>query len=300
MPQHLAIRPGSIFSLALTAALALPLAPAGADAQIEPGRIYAAGETISDPQIGLSLTLPDGWRGRLGPDGQSFVMESDAADAFMVVTGDEVSEPEARALLADRVDLGGGVVLVPSGEIRDVGAGHLSADYSVTGAQTELVGTVDVRLTSTGLGVAFVLLAPPASAEAHRSSMREFALSLGVTEPAASPAASDEWEPYLRGRYLAHYYTDTGYTESRELWLCSDGSFWYDSQGGGFGGGASGAMHSRGGGRWSATGAGATGTLHLEWSAGGTSSWALEYDYDADRLYVNGERMLRGANERCS
>jgi hypothetical protein len=277
------------------------LACAGAaSAQVDPARTYTGGETISDPQIGLSLTLPEGWRGRLGPGGETFLMESVSGDAYMVVIGDQVSEPEARALLAQPVDVGGGVVLVPSGDVRDVGAGHLTSDFSVTGAQVELTGTVDVRLTSTGLGVAFVLLAPPGAAEAHRESMREFALSLGVSEPTAAPAGSDEWEPYLRGRYLAHFYTATGYTESRELWLCSDGSFFYDSKGGGFGGGASGAVQSRGGGRWSATGAGASGTLVLDWSGGGRNSWALEYDDEQDRLYVNGERMLRGANERCS
>jgi hypothetical protein len=284
----------------LIAAGGLAASPTAAVGQVEPGRIYEGGETISDPSIGLTLTLPRGWRGRLGPGGESFLMESLGGDAYMVVIGDEVSEAEARTMLAQPVDVGGGVVLRPAGDVRDVGAGHLSSDFSVTGAATELTGTVDVRLTSTGLGVAFVLLAPPAAADTHRASMREFALSLGVTEPAAAPAGGqDEWEPYLQGRYLAHFYTDTGYTESRELWLCSDGTFWYDSQGGGFGGGASGAMQSRGGGRWSATGAGASGTLVLDWSNGGRNTWSLEYDYDADRLYVNGERMLRGANERC-
>ncbi len=289
-------RPASI----LLFAVALAVASGDTSAQIEPGRIYEGGETISDPTVGLALTLPGGWRGRLAPGGESFLMESTAGDAYMVVMGDQVSEAEARALLAQPVDVGSGVVLVPSGAVRDVGAGHLTSDFSVTGAAAELTGTVDVRLTSSGLGVAFVLLAPPAAAETHRASMREFALSLGVTDPVAAPAGGgDEWEPWLRGRYLAHFYTNTGYTESRELWLCSDGTFWYDSQGGGFGGGASGAVQSRGGGRWSASGAGASGTLVLEWSGGGSNTWALEFDYDADRLYVNGERMLRGANERC-
>jgi hypothetical protein len=83
------------------------------------------------------------------------------------------------------------------------------------------------------------------------------------------------------------------------MWLCSDGTFAYDSQGGGFGGGASGAARATGGGRWSATGAGRSGTLTLLWGNGERSTFALEYDYDRDRLYVDGERMLRGANERC-
>jgi len=39
--------------------------------------------------------------------------------------------------------------------------------------------------------------------------------------------------------------------------------------------------------------------LILQWSNGERSTMSLEFDYEQDRLYVNGERMLRGANERC-
>jgi len=276
------------------------LAASPAAGQIEQGRIYGGGETISDTASGLTLTLPDGWRGALSPDGESFVMESVTGGGYLLVIGDELDEAAARTQLAEPVDLGNGVVLTLDSEIREIAQGHLSAQYRVAGAPAELEGTIDVRLTQSGLGVAFVLLSPPSSAETHRTAMREFALSLGVMESTAQGTGSDdEWEPYLKGRYLARFFTRTGYTESTELWLCSDGSFYLNDQAGGFGGGASGAVQGLGDGRWSATGAGANGTLNLQWSGGGQSSWALEYDYELDRLYVNGERMLRGDNERC-
>ena len=278
----------------------LGVAAAPAVAQIQPGRIYAGGEQISEPELGLRLTLPGGWRGRLSPDGESFVLESEAGGGYLGVIGDEMTEADARQELAAPVDLGGGIVLTPTGAVREVASGHLSASYSVSGAQSDLVGTVDVRLTQSGLGVAFILLSPPAAAQGHLESMREFAFSLGVAEQTVQSAGGDdEWEPFLRGLYLARYYTATGYTESTELWLCSNGSFYYDSQGGGFGGGVSGALQSTGGGRWSATGAGKTGTLQLQWSSGERSSMSLEYDYEQNRVFVNGERMLRGQNERC-
>ena len=286
-----------VAGLALAAAVSVT---APIHAQIQQGRIYNGGEQISDPDAGLTLTLPSGWRGSLAADGVTFVMESDPAGAYMVVVGDAATEADARAQLAAPLDLGDGVTLTPTGPIEQVGTGHLTATYDVAGAGANYDGFVDVRLTASGLGVAFILLSPPNYADVHLEAMREFAFSLGVTEAAAQPAGGDEWEPYLRGRYLVKYFTATGYTESRELWLCSDGSFFFNGQGGGFGGGASGAVQSLGGGRWSATGAGATGMLLLEWADGDRSSWPLEYDYEQSRLYVNGERMLRGDNERCS
>jgi len=279
------------------------VAPALATAQIQPGRMYVGGERISDPSIGLTLTLPVGWRGMLAPGGESFVMEADSGDGYLFVTGDQMAEAEARAQLGQPIDLGDGVVLTPAGEVRQIATGHLSSAFGVQGAPTEMEGTVDVRLTRTGLGVAFILLATPGTAEGHRESMRAFALSLGVTEVVArsgQASGDDAWEPYLKGRYLARYFTGSQYTESTELWLCSDGTFHFNDQAGGYGGGASGAYQGLGDGRWSATGAGAAGTLLLEWAGGEQSSWSLEYDYEQDRLYMNGDRWLRGQNERCS
>ena len=295
----------SIRATAWLMALVLAVTPTAA-AQIEPGRIYTGGEQISDPETGLRLAIPAGWRGRLSPDGDSFLLESEVGGGYLVVLADELTEAQARQQMAEPMDLGDGIVLTPAGQVQDVASGHLSASYSVSGAPSEFVGTVDVRLTQSGLGVAFILLSPPEVAQAQQEAMREFAFSLGVQEqnqqaPGAGQAAAgnDEWEPYLRGRYLARYFTRTGYTESTELWLCSNGEFYYDTQGGGFGGGASGAAQSRGQGRWSATGAGKTGTLILAWSSGERSTLDLMYDYENDRLYVDGDRMLRGNNERC-
>ena len=291
--------PGSQIAVGL-AVVVLAAVATPAVGQIQPGRVYTGGEQIGDPQLGLTLTLPAGWRGSLSPDGESFLLESEAGGGYMVVIGDQATEAEARQQLTEPVDLGGGVVLTPNSAVQDVASGHLTSSYSVSGAQSEFVATVDVRLTQAGLAVAFVLLSPAAAAGGHLEAMREFAFSLGVTEATAqSGAGGDEWEPFLRGAYLAKYFTATGYTESFELWLCSDGVFYYNGQSGGFGGGASGAAQATDGGRWSASGAGQTGTLMLEWSNGERSSWALEYDYEQNRTFLDGDRWLRGDNERC-
>ena len=268
--------------------------------QIHPGRVYVGGQQISDPSTGLTLTLPLGWRGALAPDESAFVMESESGGGYLVVMADAGTEAEARTQMAAPLDLGGGVVLRPEGAIRQIASGHLSARYTVSGTPTPLSGTVDVRITQGGLGVAFVLLSPLTVAEQQREDMRAFALSLGVAEPVVQSAGGqDEWEPYLRGAYLARFFTRTGYTESTELWLCLDGTFYLNDQAGGFGGGASGAVQGTGDGRWSATGTGATGPLTLHWSNGEQSTWDLEYDYELSRTYVNGQRWLRGENDRC-
>lgn len=286
--------------IALTAIVLLGAAAVGdATAQIEAGRIYNGGERISEPSNGLSLILPNGWRGALSPDGTVFMMESLEGGGVMIVRGDQMGEDLARSELAAPVQLGGGIVLNPSGEIEEIGPGHLTSRFTVTGTPTEMVSNVDVRLTDTGLGVAFVLLSPTAAESDQLGAMREFALSLGVEAVPVQQGGSDEWEPYLRGRYLAKYFTRSGYTESTELWLCPNGDFYFNSQVGGFGGGASGAFQDLASGRWRAEGSGNRGQLFLDWADGSTSQWLLEYDPANDRLFVDGARWLRGQNERC-
>jgi hypothetical protein len=273
-------------------------------AQVLPGQVYRGGDVVSDPQSGLRLTMPDGWSGQLSRDGEFFVMVPDSGEGTIVVVADELTDAAARRQLGEVIDLGGGVKLRPGGQVHEVATGHYSADFEVEGSDSPRVATVDVRIANSGLGVAFVLLSPPSTADSLRGDMRELAFSLGVIDSKVTPATAtagggDAWEPYLRGRYLARYFTRTGYTESTELWLCSDGTFAYRSQGGGFGGGASGAAQASGSGAWSATGAGKSGTLILTWSSGGSTTLELGYDYEQDRMYLNGERVLRGTNERC-
>jgi hypothetical protein len=270
-------------------------------AQIQPGRVYRGGEVLGDPSLGLQLTMPRGWSGRLAPDGESFRLQPDTGEAHLVVIADQMTDTIARARMAQPIDVGDGIVLRLTGEVRDVAAGHLSGNFTVGGTPSRLDGTIDVRLAQSGMGVVFILLTPPARTEAARQVMREFALSLGVTQQArtAGGAGGDAWEPWLRGLYLAHFFTRTGYTESTEIWLCSDGSFRINDQGGGFGGGASGAAVRSGTGRWSATGTGRTGQLVLDYGGGQRSTFELTYDYEQNRLFLNGERFLRGKNERC-
>ncbi len=270
-------------------------------AQIVPGQVYTGGQLVQDPTSGLAVTVPVGWRGALAPDGSAFLLEPEAGQGLIVIRAEPATEAEARAVLTQPVPLGNGVVITPSGEIEEIGRGHMTTAYTVSGTPGDFVSTVDVRMTDTGLGVGFVLLSPAGAHADQLQDLRALALSLGVTEPTPTPTTggNDEWEPWLRGAYLARFYSGSGYTESTELWLCSDGSFYMDDQSGGYGGGASGAFQTTNGGRWSATGSGATGTLILNWSNGQQSTWDLEFDYEQRRTYVNGNRWLRGENERC-
>ncbi len=156
--------------------------------------------------------------------------------------------------------------------------------------------------------MAYVLIAAPAILATYEPVVRALAdgTDLGAPETTAAAGAGgtpsgagDRWDTYLKGKYIVRYYTATGFTDEQHLWLCSDGSFARRGASGGFGGGASGAFQADSSGRWTATGAGEYGTLTLHYGDGSTVRHELRWDYEENKLYVDGKRWLHGENEYC-
>ena len=64
-----------------------------------------------------------------------------------------MGEETARAEMSAPVDLGDGVMLQPVGDIEQIGPGHLTSRFSVSGTPPPMGSNVDVRLPDSGLGV---------------------------------------------------------------------------------------------------------------------------------------------------
>ncbi|NNE07506.1 MAG: hypothetical protein HKN20_02980, partial [Gemmatimonadetes bacterium] len=106
---------------------------------------------------------------------------------------------------------------------------------------------------------------------------------------------SGNWAAELTGRKLTYFFTRTGYTEEDYIWLCADGRFYHSMQGGGFGGGASGAFASSNGGRWSASGGAGAGALTLQYNDGQSATYALSLE--GTKLFLDGKRYFREATD---
>jgi hypothetical protein len=131
----------------------------------------------------------------------------------------------------------------------------------------------------------------------------------------ASGGSGQSWSDYMRGRYIAYYYTGSGYQEEDHIWLCNDGSYYRSNSSGGFGGGASGAFGGNATGKWKVTGAmPGEGVLTLitgpsvfegnttfgEWTEGkGPSQTSFRLSLQNNKLYLNGTKWFRDVNKRC-
>ena len=290
-----------LFSLATIAFcfVALPVAPARA-VEITPGQIYDGGTSLTASAVGVTFTVPNGWRAGLPAGAEALVMERVAGGAMILVMAQEVSEADVLQEMSQNVDLGGGAFLQPLASPTKRPDGVLTADYQLLGGQVPGQGAAFTRLGKTGVGVVFFAVDTSAD-RAGRTAASQLVDGVRFSKPVAPTPAGAEgsasWGDYMRGRYIARYYTGSGYHEKTELWLCSNGTFHRSGDGGGFGGGASGAFTHGAAGRWSADGAQpAQGQLRLETSEG-VATYALALA--EGKLYLDGVQWLRGDNEYC-
>jgi hypothetical protein len=305
---------GKALSAVLIVGLAMLALPFAVATEIQPGVVYDGGTRLSVAEYGVSFTIPAGWKGALPQGSEYFVIEPLTGGATILAIGDQGSVTELQAILSAPIQLGGGVMLQPSGTLRQEG-GALVREYSVSGTAQPLVARVAGRADDSGFVVVFGLLAPADQLASHRAAFDQtvgstsFAPPVGAGGSVAGGAVGQSgqqatgsqqtWAEYLRGKYIVRYYTATGYTDETHLWLCSDGTFQRRGAAGGFGGGASGAFQGDSTGRWQATGVGANGTLDLLYGDGSSVRHVLYWDYDKNELHIDNKRWLHDTNRIC-
>lgn len=288
-------------------ALCLTLLEANAGAvEPRPGQIYPGGTTLSLSSLGLSLSIPTAWRGALSPDGEALQMEPTAGGAMLLAYADHLSPEDTYTTLQGPIPLDSGLTLQLNGKITRRGS-ELSAQYSIP-LQPSLHSLGQAVSNANGTSVALFLIAPATNIDAYRSALQAAFNSINFHPlPSATPTSDtakqnsgrDLWSDYLKGKHIVRFFTASGYSEEQHIWLCSDGGYYRSFDGGGWGGGASGAFQSQYAGKWQATGAGEHGQLQLQDNSGKVSTYQLRWDFKQNRLYVDGKRWLHDKNGAC-
>lgn len=274
--------------------LCLALAVVASGCSVAPPPAQAQGTTPVTVSEGLTLQTPRGWRATPA-DAKRIVMVGPDGDTTIIATLDQASDAVIRAQLTAPVDLGGGIVLTPTGQPRAVGD-YVSNDYAVRGTRIPGKAVVMIRRQDAGRAMALIGISPAATVEAMRATQARM-MQTAVVKPAAAPTGG-ALAAYLKGRYLVRFYSGSGYHEKQEMWLCSDGSYAMSADGGGATAGvASGAFRGGHNGRWSASGALGGGRLTLTAQDGRELSFSVADG--SDGLYLDGKRWMRGDNSRC-
>jgi hypothetical protein len=269
--------------------------------ELQSGVIYPSGTTIEVSQMGVSLTIPQGWQGVLPQGTETFVMESAQLQARLYLVIKAVSQQQLEQALSEPLPMGGGIVIQPTSKPRS-NYGLLEADYTLLNMGQSIPAFVSARVLKPQLGAAVIVLPANQDGQLKQAASRIIksieTLALPEATPAIPSAGANSWQTYLRGRHIQRYNTHSDYQETQHLWLCSDGSFRKTFQSGGFSmSGASGATQSGNQGRWQALGdSSGEGSLTLQFADGGSASYRLALK---DKLYLDGKQWLRVKNGYC-
>ena len=303
--------------------LCIAISAVASAAEIQQGQQYAGGALLESSEAGIALRVPEGWQGAWPAGSEMLILAIPDGTGYIFVHVAEMNEGGAAELMSQPVPLGDGIVLHPESSAAKDADGLIAAPYSVTGTPQPWTAQINTRIGPHGVGAAFITLGKPATFESIAATARSLALATQFNKPVTQPVTTTQpggaasWQDYMRGRYVVRYYTGSGYTEEDHIWLCSDGSFFRKSAGGGFGGGASGAYGGSASGRWQANGGtGAVGELILQYGPGAVSENSTTFGdwteqsagYDRivfslelgnNKLYLDGKQWFRDTNQQC-
>jgi hypothetical protein len=289
---------------------AMPSNPLGGEAPAVAQRVaQGPGGAINDPYMGVSFDPPQGWKyekrqaiyvmGHMTVPGMIIVMPHsyNSAQEVMASANEPLYQGEDGQLMLTRAP-------------QAVSQNMLVSDFGgVLGGQ-QAQGRLICMLSPHGGGVLILAGAAAGSYTQQHASLAEgVARSMRFSRPQESPEAQ-QWAMKLRGRRLvslksggdASYGQAHSWTDRKELYLCSDGSFQgFGSFSGAAGGqGTSALMGDSTGnltGRWRVSSPGGAPALELQMSTGGKALFQLTTD--GSKTFLDGVRVMVVENTVC-
>jgi hypothetical protein len=287
-----------------------------AQSELKPGQKYEGGVRVQASFLGISMMIPKGWVAKYGSDAANaaLVMGSTTIEGvgLAILVGNQ-SAQQVVSSLNEAQDLGGGVVLEPTGAAKQQNQ-RITARYT----NTEYVGRA-LGLIGPGKNhVVYFFAGPQKNEKIYAGLLEDLATGTKFitpnaskpqpTAPAASTGLTQDWTKFLSGmmlRYLSSYNSGGGgggMSTDRTMHFCSDGSFAYLSSSlttiNVDGGGASSGGQDRAQGRWhveSATQTSAVVILSLE----NGSTERITVGYDGTKTFVDGQRWFRVESDAC-
>ena len=148
------------------------------------------GKKISDPQLGITFTVPEGWKAV--KQGDAYIMGSDSLKGFILIMPhgyaslDEMSADAVEGI----IDQGSGIRLYPASELKKFGGNGLQGEFRGTIQDREAAAYAVGLISRKGGGVTILSAVESASfSEAYRQYARSVASSLtfGVARPEGKP-----------------------------------------------------------------------------------------------------------------
>ena len=269
---------------------------------IIPGLSQQTGK-VDYPYLGVSFTIPSGWLGQEVESG--YIMGSNTEAGFiLMMTHEAKTLDELKREASKGIQEEGGTALSLAGDIQQVGPSGVGAQFSGTLEWNPATAYIVGVINPFGYGVTVIAVTnPPSYSTRYEELAREVANSIQFAKPKESPVVK-EWKEALKGAKLTYLssYDGSGYgsyggtSTTREILLCSDGSFsyYYNSSMSLDTGGASAFSNSNDGGQgsWSVeTATDGEAILMLEFTDG--REFSYDIGYKDNKTFLNDTRYFR-------
>jgi|GEM_PF-865556 len=261
----------------------------------------SAGYQEKEATWGIAYTTPAGWASQIA-DGVRYFISPDQKKIIVLFPDTESTSLQELREGAKAGIVEGATRLMPQGNAANFGNDGVSVPLSGTFNGKQAKGYAIGRLSPYKSGAVMVGVSETADYNtSFENEIKSFAKKIQFFAPQRATDDNGnvaDWGIYMKGRKLARVKSDTGFYMEIYIYLCSDGSFKYTDNSGGFGGGASITSNSADTGRWQAYGKGNSGQLILNFSNGSTKTYNTKLE--SDGLYLNGTRYYRDKNELCN
>ena len=248
---------------------------------------------LANESEGYSFAVPRGFTGQAS--GEGFALVNPAKTILIVVNSHGYRDFAAFA--ADANLERDGLQLV--GKPQAITGGAAFRTVKRTDQGLAVIDTA-VVFNSSGGGVAVIAMTSEANAEASFSAGLAVAQSVRFEQPKFT-ASDDRVRRVLAGKSLLYLYTGNGYSERKDILLCSSGRFYQSTGTSGFTtndvDGPSFAATGGNTGTWSIMGGGTR--LVLRFADGGTSTYTLSARQASNEIGLNGRRYFVQSQSRC-
>jgi hypothetical protein len=253
----------------------------------------AAQSKLASESEGYSFTVPRGWMNESSADG--FAIVNPAKTIVIAVKAHGYRDPSAFA--ADVNLEREGLELV--GKLQDVRGGKIFRTVKRSPQGMAVIDTA-VVFSGNGGGVVVVSISDEANAATGFNTAAAIANSVEFFQPKVS-AAAGQVRNLIAGKNLLYLYTASGYSERKDIYLCSSGTFYQSTNMGGFspgdvGGPSFGASGGKSG-QWSISPNGQK--LMLRFQRGGTAEYQLTARQASNEIGMNGQRWFVRSQTVC-
>lgn len=270
--------------------------------RVQPGRIYAAGESMYAPRFGFGATVPTGWEGLLPRESEVFLLTTTTSTyGEIFVFGREQGDLNTLHSTWTK-----GVALSETIKLKANNAsqqdGMLTADVVATGEfiNKGFQGYAVAKCNPAGPCVVTLMVAPPQYFESVKGTVLSFMKSSTFDSPNSyDPYVDFDWNEFLSNKVFMAYESMRGGKEENKIHLCADGTFQASIKRTGMFKNENSDYRGNSSGMWKVNGKGEQTTITFTFSKNKLVPLEAPLLIKDEKVYSNELRYFVGQSDRC-